>query len=594
MSRDQFVWIETFMAALSGAGVRDLVVCPGSRSTPLVLAAEATNAFTCHRAVDERAAAFFALGQARITGKPSAVLCTSGTAAAHFFPAVIEAAQSFVPLLLLTADRPWELVGVAAPQTMDQRALFGMYARGFFELGEHDASLPDAVAQRVAAQAAARCWAPTPGPVHVNVRLRKPLEPSVPWPDSNREAVKPTPKSWFFPPQTSPSPQGITLLTEHVARARRGIIVCGPTNVDHEREPLRVAAVALAKATGFVLFAETTSQARFGKAEQHVIECPSFDVVLRSPAVRKALAPQVIVELGAPPTSTNYAEFVAQHASVPRFVVAEHGWNDPAQDATALIFADPAAVCRAVVDRLFTSSQERVRPDESWRSFFQRMDARVWSLAEKHAGTIALTEAVVARTVVAKCPKNAVLVVGNSLPVRDVDVWAPPRRTRIDVVHQRGVSGIDGLIAGATGTASVAHRPVVLLLGDTSALHDLTSLALARHVAGPLVIVVVQNQGGRIFERLPVARAVDRARFDKYFTMHEPVDLEEAAAAFGVEFARTDHTETFVQLFDAALGRNGTTLLEAVVLPGDGTARMARFCADVGENLRAFAEEVDE
>jgi 2-succinyl-5-enolpyruvyl-6-hydroxy-3-cyclohexene-1-carboxylate synthase len=301
------------------------------------------------------------------------------------------------------------------------------------------------------------------------------------------------------------------------------------------------------------------------------------------------LAPEVVIQLGAPPTSTNYADYIAQHEWVDRFVVAPHGWNDPAQDAKALVLADPVEVCRAVTQRLSLRAAE---PDTRWTSAFQRADSLVWALAEKHAGSSSLTEALVARTVVSQCPEDALLVVGNSLPVRDVDLWAPARRQHLDVLHQRGVSGIDGLVAGAAGAASVAGRPVVLLLGDTSLLHDLTSLALARHVPGPLVIVVVQNQGGRIFERLPVVNAIDRDRFDKYFTMYEPVDLAHAAAAFRVPFVRTDSHDTFVQSFERALAARGATLIEAVVPPEDGTTRAARFRADVAEKLRFLCEEV--
>jgi 2-succinyl-5-enolpyruvyl-6-hydroxy-3-cyclohexene-1-carboxylate synthase len=589
MSRDQFVWIETFTDALVQAGIRDLVVCPGSRSTPLTLAAEVTSGLVCHRAVDERAAAFYALGQARVTGRPSAVVCTSGTAAAHFLPAVIEANQSFIPLLLLTADRPWELIGVAAPQTMDQHALFGVFARGFFELGGHDPGLSDAMAGRVAAQAVARCLGPTPGPVQVNVRLRKPLEPAAPWPNPEREPQKHRRITAVFPPARAASPEAISALIEQAKRAKRGLIVCGPAPLDRNGGSLRTAAIALAKATGFVLFAETTSQARFGPTNPEVIECPSFDVVLRDPILRKSLALEMIIELGAPPTSGTYAEFLQQQAHVPRFVVAEHGWNDPAQDATALVMADPAQVCRRMVDAL---KDHCPTPDPTWRALLQRADAIVWEAAEKHAGNAGLTEALVARTVISTSPREALLVVGNSLPVRDVDMWAPARREHLDVLHQRGVSGIDGLIAGAAGAASIANpRPVVLLLGDTSTLHDLTSLALARRATGPLVIVVVQNQGGRIFERLPIVRAIQREHFDKYFTMHEAVDLADAAAAFDVPFVRTDSTPNFVQAFAQALVTRGPTLIEAVVPPEDGTARVNRFRAEIVERLRALVEE---
>lgn len=589
MSRDQFVWIETFMDALAQAGVRDVVVCPGSRSTPLTLAADATPELVCHRVVDERSAAFFALGQARATGRPSAVICTSGTAAAHFLPAAIEASHSFVPLIFLTADRPWELVGVSAPQTMDQHALFGAHARGFFELGVQDPSISDAVAGRVAVQAVARTMWPTPGPVQLNVRLAKPLEPTAPWPDPNRSRRQKRRTTETFQPVVNASFEAIGALCNQINRSKRGLIVCGPAV--HERTPgtLRYSAMSLAKATGFVLLAETTSQARFGKTDLDVVECPSFDVVFRDPSLKKWLTPDMIIELGSPPTSGSYAEFITRNPDVLRFVVAQHGWNDPAQNAAALIFAEPIDVAYRVVTEL---GPRLPRPDPEWLALFRRADALVWENAEKHAGDAGLTEALVARTVIAQCPENAVLVVGNSLPVRDVDIWAPARHEPLEVLHQRGVSGIDGLIAGAAGTASVVSpRPVVLLLGDTSALHDLTSLALARRATSPLVIVVVQNQGGRIFERLPIVRAIDREHFDKYFTMHEAVDLEHATAAFGVQFVRTDSTDAFEQIYKRALVTRGATLIEAVVPPDDGTARVNRFRAEVGVRLRALVEE---
>jgi 2-succinyl-5-enolpyruvyl-6-hydroxy-3-cyclohexene-1-carboxylate synthase len=390
-------------------------------------------------------------------------------------------------------------------------------------------------------------------------------------------------------PRREASAQAIEAIVEHAAHARRGLIVCGPAPLARSNEHLRDAALALAKATGFVLMAETTSQARFGPTDSNVVECPSFDAVLRDPTIRAAFAPDLILELGAPPTSANYAEYIAQHASVPRFVIAEHGWNDPAQDATALVLADPVQVCRDVTDRL---SSRTVCPDASWTSALRRADSEVWSLAEKHAASSSLTEAVVARSVIAACPEGALLMVGNSMPVRDVDLWAPARKQRLGVLHQRGASGIDGLVAGAAGASSVAGRPVVLLLGDTSVLHDLTSLVLARRAPGPLVIVVVQNQGGRIFERLPIVRAVDRERFDKYFTMYEHVDLEHAAAAFGVRFVRTDDHGTLVKSLAQAVEARGATLIEAVVPPDDGTTRAARFRAEVASALRSLCEEV--
>ncbi|MDI3282037.1 2-succinyl-5-enolpyruvyl-6-hydroxy-3-cyclohexene-1-carboxylic-acid synthase [Polyangium sp. 15x6] len=583
---DHLAWAETFMAALASAGVRDVVVCPGSRSTPLALAADVTEGLRIHTAVDERAAAFFALGQARVTRLPSVVLCTSGTAGAHFMPAVIEASQSHVPLLLVTADRPWEAVDVAAPQTIDQTKLFGAHVRFFVELGLPDPGAPREAPARVAIHAATRALGPDPGPVHVNARFRKPLEPSQPWPEPARATrltdVLRRGTTRVFTPRITAPPEALEALAARISHTERGLIVCGPAPVDRPDAPLREAAVALARATGFPLLAETTSQVRFGSAAPDVVACAAFDTLLRDAAFAARHAPDLLLELGAPPTSQGYADYIGKHPTAARYVIAPHGWNDPSQDATALVLADPAETAHALAARL---GPPRRSSPSAWAESFRRADALVWSLAEAHAPAAHLTEAAVARIVVTASPAGALFSVGNSLPVRDVDLWAPPRPSPLGVLHQRGASGIDGLVASAAGAASVAGRPVVLLLGDTSVLHDLTSLSLARRAPVPLVVVVVQNQGGRIFERLPIARAVDVERFDKYFTMHEPVDLAPAAAAFGVRFARVATEHALGRAFVEALRTAGATLIEAVVPPDDGRARVTRFRTELSAAL---------
>jgi len=587
MSNEQLAWAEIFMAALEAASVRDVVVCPGSRSTPLALAADVTPGLRCHVAVDERAAAFFALGQARATGRPSVVVCTSGTAGAHFAPAVVEASQSHLPLLVVTADRPWEAVHVASHQTIDQTRLFGAHVRLSLELGLADPTVPRETAARVALQAAAIASGPVPGPVHVNARFRKPLEPTPPFPDETRRApltaILRRGITRVFPPRVAPSPDAIAALTERAGRAERGLLVCGPLPPDRAEPSFADAVRRLARATGFPLLAETTSQARFGKAEPDIVTCGAFDALLRDPAFAAAHPPDLVLEFGAPPTSQGYADYLARHPTAARFVITPHGWSDPAQDATALILADPTETACALSASL--AAHERP-PPTPWAGSFRRADALAWSLAASLAPSQgALSEAGIARAVVAACPEDALFLVGNSLPVRDVDLWAPPRPSRLRVLHQRGVSGIDGLVASAAGAASVAPGPVVLLVGDTSFLHDLTSLALARRAPVPLVLVVVQNGGGRIFERLPIARAVDGDRFDKYFTMHEPVDLAHAAASFGVRFARASTGDAFERALAEALATVGPTLVEAVVPPEDGRSRTARLRAELAALL---------
>ena len=586
-------WAELFMRSLASAGVADVVISPGSRSTPLALAAARVGELRCHTAVDERSAAFFALGQARVTGRPSALVCTSGTAGAHYLPAIIEASQSFVPMVAITADRPWELADVAAPQTIDQLRLFGSHARHFAELGLPDPA-PSALraVPRIAAQAVALSRSPLPGPVHINARFRKPLEPvsasaPEPWQPLVDELLRRGPTR-VFTPEVAPSPSALDEIAKLAARSERGLIVCGPSPLDPGRH-LGPAIRKLARVTGFPVLAEATSGARFTGAGKGLTACPAFDSLLRNPAFRRAHVPDLILEIGAPPTSQGYGELVADNPRVPRYVLAHHGYSDPAGTATALVLGDPVAAVAGIHERLASRGQPA---QSAWAASFARADARAWAIAAEVSTAPELTEACVARAVVDTCPEGSVLVIGNSTPVRDIDVWAPARAAALDVLHQRGASGIDGLVSGAAGALSATDRPVTLLLGDLSLLHDIGGLALARRAARPLVIVVVQNDGGRIFEHLPIVKSAERPDFDKYFTMPEPVDLAEAAASFGIRFARVQTPAALAAALGEAHARPGATLVEAVVPPGDGAARVARFRAELAAALAAEPETV--
>ncbi|AKT40204.1 2-succinyl-5-enolpyruvyl-6-hydroxy-3-cyclohexene-1-carboxylic-acid synthase [Chondromyces crocatus] len=607
-------WAELFVRAAVLAGVREAVICPGSRSTPLALAAAKEPGLRCHGIIDERMAAFFALGQARVSGRPTMFLCTSGTAGAHAFPALIEASQSFVPLLVVTADRPWELADVMAPQTIDQLKLFGGYVRHFAELGLPDPSpLALQAAARVAAQAVAASLGPTPGPVHVNARFRKPLEPV------KVDGVEPWQAAWealmrrggprVIGGRAGIDREALDALCERVSRAERGLLVCGPA-------PLAGAAVgeggglaggvmpgravaaitALARRTGFPLLAEATSQVRFGGAVEGVVAPAAFDLMLRTPAFRATHAPDLILELWTPPTSAGYAAYLAEHGACPRFVISPHGWNDPTSAASALILADPVEVCEALVARL----GERRPGRAAWSASFARAGEVVDALAAAAREDAALCEGAVVRSAVQACPAGSLLMIGNSRPVRDLDTYCVASEVPVGVLHQRGASGIDGLVAGAAGAAAVAGSTVTLVLGDVSLLHDVTSLGLAARVtarggseetSASLVIVVVQNDGGRIFEHLPIAERAPAELLEQCFTMPQDVDFAAAAAMFGVPFARVARQGDLDEALVEAHQRGGVSLIEAVVPPADGAVRAARLQDEVRRGIGALVSE---
>jgi 2-succinyl-5-enolpyruvyl-6-hydroxy-3-cyclohexene-1-carboxylate synthase len=577
-------WARLFLSSLASAGLRELVISPGSRSTPLALAAAREPRLRLHVLIDERDAAFFALGQARRSGAPSALLCTSGTAGAHYLPAIIEAGQSHVPLLVITADRPWDAYDAASAQTIDQVKLYGDAVRHYAELGLPDPS-PSALAAvvRIAAQALCATRAPRPGPVHINARFRKPLEPvqvphREPFADRIDELLaRGAPR--VFPARPACADAAIdaaaALCTEH----ERGLLVCGPAWAGTDAGRLRLAVAALARVTGFPIWAEAVSGVRFGGVADG-----GFDALLRSAGFRRAHPPELIIELGGPPVSTAYASYLAEHAGCRRAVIAAHGWNDPGGTASLLCFGDPAELC----ERLATHPKlaSRAPAPTEWARSLRAAEALVWRCAESERDPLVLSEGEVARAAVEALPAGATLVVGNSLPVRDLDTFCPPGGRPLRVLHQRGASGIDGLIAGAAGARSVGEEPLLLLLGDLSALHDLGGFAALRGVPGPLVVVIVQNRGGRIFEQLPVAKApAVQPDFERLFVTPQDVDFAAAAQAFGLGFSRATSGAELRSALAAALRAEAPVVIEAVVPPQDGAARRARLWQRIARAL---------
>jgi 2-succinyl-5-enolpyruvyl-6-hydroxy-3-cyclohexene-1-carboxylate synthase len=536
MSGALTAWARLLVESLAAAGVRDVVVSPGSRNTPFVWAALESSRLCCHTIIDERSAGFLALGQARISGAPSLLICTSGSAGANYLPAVVEAAASGTPLLVLTADRPFELMDCSAPQTIDQTRLFGAHARRFVELGMPDAD-PDALSalQRQAAAAVLASRYPDPGPVHLNARARKPLEPGR---DAALDArvdalLEHGPTRAGRPRQLAGQP-ALDGLAEACAGARSGLLVCGPQSPAAAIPQETIA--RLARATGFAVFAEATSQQRFSLAPQPGVALLDAGPWLLEPGRR---APDLVLQIGAPPTAAAWDRFLAAHPRLARHVIAERGWPDPRSSATGLLLGDPASNLEALASALETRARQP--GDSPWVRSMLKNNQQIWSIVEEELGAPdgRLCEPGAVRMLVEALPQRSVLVVGNSLPVRELDLYCRARSGGPVVCSQRGANGIDGLISGAAGAALSAGVPTTLLLGDVSFLHDIGGLYAARSVPVPFTIAVLDNGGGRIFEQLPFADlpGVDGARLQPWLTPHG-FDLSHAAALYGLDFAR--------------------------------------------------------
>ncbi|MFH1681081.1 MAG: 2-succinyl-5-enolpyruvyl-6-hydroxy-3-cyclohexene-1-carboxylic-acid synthase, partial [Candidatus Eisenbacteria bacterium] len=567
-------WASLLVESLARAGIREAVVSPGSRSTSIVLAAAAEERLHVHSILDERSAAFFALGEAKVSGRPVLLVCTSGTAGAHYLPAVIEAGCSYAPLVVVTADRPPELHGNAAPQTIDQVRLFGSHARAYFELGLPDGS-EEALRglRRKAAQAVLASLHPVPGAVHMNAWFRKPLEPQ----EANEEderlrrrigRVRSEPFPALHPPLIAPDPGGIDDLADFCRQFRRGLIVCGPGPV--AQASARRAIEELAETTRFPILAEGASQFRFtGLANP--LRCDAFDAFLRSPAFVERHAPQVIVQIGHPPTSKAWERFLRAAPACARAIVAPYGWNDPQNSAGSILIGPVEETAGALRDALMDMGP--LRPTK-WTEEFGAADGIAWSVVEdetrKNHG---FSKGAIARTIVSSIPRGSLLAVGNSLAIREVDNYCPGWMTDALVWSQKGTNGIDGLVSGAAGAASVFGGPVTLYLGDLAFLHDLYGLATTRDLDVPFVVVVAQNDGGRIFEQLPIAGCPDVGpEILSLWTTPHGLDFAHAALLFNVDYRRVDSEGSLREALAEAYARKGATLIEAVVPPSGAAA----------------------
>jgi len=566
-------WAELLVDALVAAGVREAVVSPGSRSTPLVLALAGRPELRLDVLVDERVAGFFALGEARATGRPPVLVCTSGSAGAHYLPAVLEADEAGVPLVVLTADRPPELLHRQAAQTTVQRDFFGGHARLFHDVGLPSQSEAALAGVRVAAAlAVARALGPRPGPVHLNVPFGKPLE-AVPEnaEDAGLAALVRDLRSRALPRvlagAAGADAGAVRALAAAVRAEPRGVILAGPAPLGGTVAAAVVE--ALAARLGYPILAETTSQHR-RRAASAAPRVELVDLLAPDPRVQRPGAPGLVLQLGRPVTSAAWQRFF-EGQPPGRWVLGGDGWADPWGGAAAIVPGDITRLLEALLAELGPGGP--AQPD--WAAGWSAADLRVrdavgqWLSEEGAAGHFSELAAV--RAVMAALPPDALLVVGNSLAVREVDLTPPPGNG-VGVVHQRGVAGIDGLISGAAGAAVGSGRPTVALLGDLAALHDLGGLAAAGLLRAPLVLVVLANRGGRLFELLPLAAGpLEASAVERLFLTPVDVRLADAAAAFGLPALQARTTEELAAAVSQALGQAKATVVEAVMSgPGPG------------------------
>ncbi len=565
-----------FFAALHASGVETVCTSPGSRSTPLTVAAARTPGLRVVPIIDERSAGFFALGLARQSGRPVALVCTSGTAAANYLPAVVEAHHAHVPLVVLTADRPPELRGWGAGQTIDQLGLYGSAVRGFYEVPVPGAgSGMRAYARALAARAVGDATGAQAGPVHLNWPLREPLEPpreSPPPLDARPE--RPAPRVEHAPQRASAAQ--VEQLAACVRDHERGLIVCGPL----APEPGLADAIArLARACGWPILADPTSQLRSGA---HVGNAPVVgraDLLLRPGPFADAHHPDVVLRFGAAPVSKAQRQWL-EAARPAHWILVDpsEAWSDPSHLATHVLRADPKLLCTALADAIEPLALERKR----WPEAFTRACARIDAvLADALAQEARLFEPRAVTELAAALPEHATLYVSNSMPVRDMDTHWPLGSRALRVLCNRGANGIDGVVSSALGAAHASSGPVALLIGDVALLHDLGALLVARIEGVPLTIVLLNNDGGGIFSFLPIAEHGAEVEFERLFRTPHGFDFATAARAYGANHTRVSdwegYREALRRAFEKKAAEPGRAGVEIIEVPIERDANLAHW-----------------
>jgi 2-succinyl-5-enolpyruvyl-6-hydroxy-3-cyclohexene-1-carboxylate synthase len=552
-------WADGVVEALRNGGVADAVVCPGSRSAPLVLAID-RHGLRTHVVIDERAGGYFALGLAKASRRPVAIVTTSGTATANLHPAVLEAYHARVPLVILTADRPPELRDAGAPQTVDQIRIFGTAARWFHEVGAPSADLDGLVyTAALGTRAAATALGPPAGPVHLNFAFREPLipEPEVvaaPVASPGLPAARDPAARDPAPPVRYPAPETIERIARILKPLRRGLIACGPENATRELAP---AIARLAAATGYPVLADPASQVRYGAHDRARI-VGAYDGFLRSPRWALGHSPEVILQFGAPLTSKAFHQYLAAHPRALRILVDPAGeWREPSRRAAECVAAEPAVFASLLAEALFPGADAPA----AWSEAFARAERAARAAVEEHRAELGpLTEGTIFPSLLEAAPEETIVYVGNSMPIRDLDLHAPASAAAVRVLANRGVSGIDGVLSSALGASAAGDAPVLAILGDLSFHHDLNGLAALREGRAHATIVVVNNDGGGIFSFLPASRHT--AVFERYFGTPHGLDLERAAALYGLRYARPRRGVDLAEAVAASLAARETTLLE--------------------------------
>jgi len=577
-----------FVEALIASGLTAVCISPGSRSTPLTLAFAAQDKIKIYRHLDERSAGFFALGFAVAADKPVALVCTSGTAVANYYPAIIEAHMSQVPLLVLTADRPHELRHSGANQTINQVNIFGNHVLWAVDMPIPQADAP-AVALRNVQTTAVRAYTTATGlqkgPVHINFPFRKPLEPV----NSDQLSVISRPPTEYRSLITDRGSLILTRnqqshLTDLINKHERGLIICGPRCPGGN---FAQAVTGLSQISGYPILADALSGVRFGLHTNGAVISGGYETYLQQKTSEASFdgqtdkqvekpprfthAPDVIIRFGAVPTSKWLNDYLTRIDIPHRIHIRESGvWADDSHLTTLIIQVNAEQACYQIAQNMIP------RLSSDWLNTVHETETAVWQKTDKNLPT-EYTDFQAVMDTVEMMPANGRLFIGNSLPVRHLDQFARPNQTPIHVHANRGASGIDGNISTALGFGAASKSPLVAIMGDITFYHDMNGLlalkgedrsmkdegkTLATRRLPPTTIVVLNNNGGGIFRRLPIAE-FEPPFTDLFLTPHN-LDFEHTAKLYDLNFVRVTNRDEFKQTLGESMYNPVPTLIEVM------------------------------
>lgn len=548
------LWAEIVVDELARSGLKAVCIAPGSRSTPLTLAFAAHPGITVYPHMDERSAAFFALGVALKTDQPVALVCTSGSATANFFPAIVEAHESQVPLIILTGDRPPELRDSGANQTIDQVKLYGSYALWSVDMALPEAD-PDPLLLRYLRTTAARAYATAnglrKGVVHLNMPFRKPLEPTAVATDKTdvlppREDDKPfTSIQRVNPPGHS---DDFDFLGRVITQHERGIIICGP----HTPHDLPYWVCRLADIAGYPILADPLSGLRFSDNTNRATVDGGYETFLNGLPLA---SPDVVIRYGQVPTSQWLSNYLDRAQPMHYIQVSENGvWADDLHRTTKFVQCHAVDLCSYVAPTIDRDSETE------WLEQWRDVEAANWAAVDQQLQGDAFDAAFVA-DLLDVLPENAHLFVGNSLSIRHVDQFGKPSAKNLHIFGSRGASGIDGNVSTALGIASQTTEPLVLLVGDITFYHDMNGLFAVKNLdLSNVTIVLMNNDGGGIFNRLPIS-GYDPA-FTDLFIMPHGLQFEHAAKLYGLSYTQTSDRAIFRQMLRDKIGSGTPSIIE--------------------------------